>query len=102
MSKLKRKWYELSPKGGYSLSDQLCVHPFKINEIKQQHTSVPLQHAALSEFLLFSLDMFDWNILAGALYYCGEEAALQATKKYLKREDGKFSTFTVLKVLCGV
>ena len=89
MSVMKRRWDERPPGGGDSLADQLEVPVTKRLEIIQQHQSLRQQQVALARYSVDFLPRFSWSTLAGALYYCEEEAALQAARRYIKREEGK-------------
>ena len=87
LSLLERNWYNSSPEGG----DSLCVHldvPWsKEEEIGRQHQLQQL--ASLSTYIVQFIPGISWAVIAGALYYCCEERALQAAKRYVKREEGK-------------
>ena len=89
MSVMKRRWDDRSPGGGISLAVQLEVPGSKQDEIRQQHRSLPQQQVSLERYLVNYLPRFSWTTLAGALYYCEEEAALQAARRYIKREEGE-------------
>ena len=86
-SLLKRNWYDLSPGPSNSLRWLLDVPDSKEKEIKRQHQSQQL--ASLSAYLVQFIPGISWAVIAGALYYCCEERALQAAKRYIKREEGK-------------
>ena len=53
---------------------------------------------ALTKYFVSYLPGFSWARLAGALYYCEEEAALQAARTYIKREESKLCAVTKLTV----
>ena len=89
MSVMKRYLDEDSPGGGHSLAYQLDVPGSKRLKIRQQHQSLRKQQEALARYSVDFLPRFSWSTLAGALYYCEEEAALQAARRYIKREEGK-------------
>ena len=84
---LERNWYDDSPGGGHSLRLHLDVPYSKEEEIKRQHQSQQL--ASLAAYLIQTLPGTSWASIAGALYYCCEERALQSAKRYIKREEGK-------------
>ena len=90
LSLLKRNWYDVSPGGGNSLRLHLNVPLSKEEEIKSQHQSQQL--ASLSAYIVRFIPGISWAVIAGALYYCCEERALQAAKRYIKREEGKLCT----------
>ena len=85
MSVMKRRWYDSSPRGGASLAGHLGVPYSKQYEIRKQHGS----QVAMATYLVHYLPQFSWSTLAGALYCCEGEAALQAARRYIKREEGK-------------
>ena len=87
LSLLERNWYDYSPGYGNSLRFQLGVPTSKRDEIKRQHQSQQL--ASLSAYIVQFIPGISWAVIAGALYYCCEERALQAAKRYTKREEGK-------------
>ena len=88
LSMLERNWYDRSPGGGNSLRQQLVVPLSKEEEIKRQHQSQQL--ASLAAYIVQTLPGISWGVVAGALYYCREERALQSAKRYIKREESKF------------
>ena len=87
LSLLERNWYNDSPGGGISLHWHLGVPSSKEREIRRQHQSQQL--ASLSAYIVQFIPGISWAVIAGALYYCCEERALQAAKRYIKREEGK-------------
>ena len=87
LSLLERNWYDHSPGGGYSLRHYLDVPYSKEKEIRWQHQSQQL--ASLSAYIVQFIPEISWAVIAGSLYYCCEERALQAAKRYTKREEGK-------------
>ena len=99
MSVLKRHWDEDSPGGGASLAGHLVVPWSKRDEIRQHQQSLQQQQVALASYCIDFLPRFSWSTLAGALYYCMEKAALQAARRYLKREEGKLCA--VMKLYSG-
>ena len=99
MGVMKRNWNDRSPGDGASLAFQLQVPGSKRDEIRQQHRSLPQQQVALSRYLVDYLPRFSWSTLAGTLYYCEEEAALQAVRRYIKREEGELCA--VMKLYSG-
>ena len=84
---LERNWYDNSPGGGGSLCWHLGVPDSKEKEIRGQHQSQQL--ASLSAYIVQFIPGISWAVIAGSLYYCCEERALQAAKRYTKREEGK-------------
>ena len=94
LSMLKRDWYDSSPGGDYSLCGQLEVPPSKEEEILSQHQSQQL--TSLSVYIVQSLPGISWEVIAGALFCCCEERALQAAKRYIKRVEGKL--YSVMKM----
>ena len=86
---MKRKWDDYP-----SLADHLDVPVSKLKEIRLQHQSVQKQNLSFSSYCTSSLPGFSWARFAGALYYCEEEAALVAAKRYIKREEGMLYGFT--------
>ena len=93
---LKRHWDELSPGGGGSLANQFNVPASKQVEIRQQQQS----REPLASYCVDFLPGFSWSTLAGALYYCEEEAALKAARRYIEREEGKLCA--VMKLYIGI
>ena len=87
LSLLRRNWYDYSPGGGLSLHEYLDVPGSKVKEIRGKHRSQQL--ASLSAYIVQFIPGISWAVIAGALYYCCEERALQAAKRYTKREEGK-------------
>ena len=87
LSMLERNWYDHSPGGGGSLRHHLDVPESKEEEIRRQHQSQQL--ASLAAYIVQTLPGISWASIAGALYYCCEERALQSAKRYIKREEGK-------------
>ena len=73
------------------VANSLCYHldvPWSMNlEIRRRHQSQQL--ASLSAYIVQFIPGISWVVIAGALYYCCEERALQAAKRYIKREEGK-------------
>ena len=97
LSKMRRRWIErdtLAP----NLSDQLGVPSSKQDEIIRHHGTLQDQHAALAQYLLYSLPGFSWAIFAGALYYLEEGAALQEARRYINREEGELLCVVVIDV----
>ena len=84
---LERNWYYDSPRGGASLRWHLDVPYSKVKEISRQHLSQQL--ASLAAYIVESTPGISWEVIAGSLYYCCEGTALQAAKRYIKREEGK-------------
>ena len=84
---LERNWYDRSPGGGCSLRWHLDVPWSKVEKITGQHQSQQL--ASLSAYIVQFIPGMSWAVIAGSLYYCCEERALQAAKRYTKREEGK-------------
>ena len=97
---MKRRWYEASPGGGFSLADQLGMPGSKQREIRQQPQSLQQQQAPLSSYWVAYLPRFSWSTFAGALYFCEEKAALQEAHRYIKREEGKLCA--VMKLYSGI
>ena len=89
-SLLERNWYDGSPGGGGRLCWKLDVPQSKVEEIRSQHQSQQL--ASLSAYIVQFIPGISWAVIAEALYYCCEERALQAAKRYIKREEGKSLT----------
>ena len=87
LSLLERNWYDYSPGGGGSLRWHLDVPGTKLDEIRGQHQSQQL--ASLSAYIVQFIPGISWAVIAGSLYYCRKERALQAAKRYTKREEGK-------------
>ena len=87
LSLLERNWYDDSPGGGGSLCVHLDMPWSKEEEIRRQHQSQQL--ASLSAYIVQFIPGISWAVIAGALYYCCEERALQVAKRYIKREEGK-------------
>ena len=86
-SLLERNWYANSSEGGGNLYWHCDVPESKELEIRRQHQSQQL--ASLSAYIVQFIPGISWAVIAGALYYCCEERALQAAKRYIKREEGK-------------
>ena len=86
LSLLKRNWYDYPSRTSNSLCEQLGVPISKEREIRRQHQS---QLASLSAYIVQFMPGISWAVIAGALYYCCEERALQEAKRYIKREEGK-------------
>ena len=86
LSLLERNWYDRSPGGG-SLRWHLDVPESKEKEIRGQHQSQQL--ASLSAYIVQFIPGISWAVIAGSLYYCCEERALQAAKRSTKRKEGK-------------
>ena len=85
---MRRRWNE----GGIvavNLSVHLDVPWTKRDEISSHHRTLQDQHAALAQYLLYSLPGFSWATFAGALYYLEEGAALQEARRYINREEGE-------------
>ena len=93
---MKRKWDDGYPA---SLAYHLDVPLSKQDEIRQQHQLHQQQNSYFSRYCTSSLPGFSWARFAGALYYCKEEAALVAAKRYIKREEGMLYVFTELMLL---
>ena len=87
LSLLERNWYDSPPGGGGSLCRYLDVPLSKEKEIRGQHQSQQL--ASLSAYIVQFIPEISWTVIAGSLHYCCEERALQAAKRYTKREEGK-------------
>ena len=87
LSLLKWNWYDRFPGGGGSLRYHLDVPLSKEEEIRGQHQSQQL--ASLSAYIVQFIPGISWAVIAGSLYYCCEDRALQAAKRYTKREEGK-------------
>jgi hypothetical protein len=87
LSLLEWNWYDFPPGGGLSLRGHLGVPESKEEEIREQHQSQQL--ALLSAYIVQFIPGISWAVVAGSLYYCCEERALQAAKIYTKREEGK-------------
>ena len=83
LSLLERNWYDYPPRGGISLCGHLGVPGSKEEEMRWQH------QASLSAYIVQFIPGISWAVIAGALYYCCEERALQAARRYTKREEGK-------------
>ena len=99
LSKMRRRWTE----GGIladNLSTHLSVSWFERarSEISHQHRTLQDQHAALAQYLLYSLPGFSWATFAGALYYLEEGAALQEARRYINREEGELLCVVVIDV----
>ena len=84
---LERNWYDNPPGGDHSLHVHLGVPVVKEKEIRGQFQSQKL--ASLPEYIVQFIPGISWAVIAGSLYYCCEESALQAAKRYTKREEGK-------------
>ena len=56
--------------------------------ISASQSTAEEQIKALAEYFISTLPSPSWSTLAGALYYKGEGAALQAISSHLQREDG--------------
>ena len=82
LNMMNKNWY-----GYASLSGHLNVSESKCKKIKEHKTQTE-QHVALAHHCVSTLPGFSWVRLAGTLYYCGEERALEAAKRYLKKEKG--------------
>ena len=87
LSLLKRNWYDSSPGDNLYSYFHLDVPWSKELEIRSQHQSQQL--ASLSAYIVQFIPGISWAVIAGALYYCCEERALQEAKRYIKREEGK-------------
>ena len=87
LSLLERNWNDIPPGVDSSLRWHLNVPDSKEKEIRGQHQSQQL--ASLSACIVQFIPGISWAVIAGALYYCCEERALQAAKRYTKREEGK-------------
>ena len=85
---------------GDNLSNHLSVPWFERarSEISLQHRTLQDQHAALAQYLLYSLPGFSWATFAGALYYRKEGAALQEARRYINREEGELLCVAVIDV----
>ena len=77
------------------LSTLLGVPWSKRDEISYQHSTRQDQHAALAQYLLYSLPGFSWATFAGALYYCKERTALQQARRYINREEGELCVVVI-------
>ena len=86
LSMMERNWYDEFPRRGNSLRGQLDVPLSKETEIRKQQ-SQPL--ALFSAYVVQFIPGISWEVIAGALYYCCEERALQAAKQYIKKDEGK-------------
>ena len=91
LNMMKRNWNYLNKFRPLGLAVYLGVPHSKRHEIRQvqQNQSREQDTAAFAEYITSHLPGFSWAILAGALYYCEEEAALQAARRYIKMEEGK-------------
>ena len=87
LSMMERNWYDYSPEGGPSLRLHLDVPLSKKIEIRMQHESQQL--SLFSAYVVQFIPGISWEVIAGALYYCCEERALQAAKQYILRNEGK-------------
>jgi hypothetical protein len=87
LSLLERNWYDPSPGGGFSLCRHLGVPLSKEEEMRGQHQSQQL--VSLSAYIVQFIPGISWAVVAGSLYHCREERALQTAKRYTKREEGK-------------
>ena len=87
LSMMKMNWYDGSIGGGLSLRYHLDVPWSKEDEIKGQHKSQQL--ALFSAYVVQFIPGISWEVIAGALYYCCEESALQAAKQYIKKDEGE-------------
>ena len=87
LSLLEWNWYDNPAGVGHSLRWHLDVPWSKELEVRRQHQSQQL--ASLSAYIVQFIPGISWTVIAGALYYCCEERALQAAKRYIKREEGK-------------
>ena len=87
LSLLERNWYDPSSGSGLSLRWHLDVRYSKEWEIRGQHQSQQL--ASLSAYIVQFIPGISWAVIAGSLYFCCEERALQAAKRYTKKEEGK-------------
>ena len=97
LSKMRNRWNE----GGIvavNLSGHIGVPVSKREEISRQHRTLQDQHAALAQYLLYSLPGFSWAMFAGALYYREEEAALQEARRYINKEEGELLCVVVIDV----
>ena len=56
--------------------------------IRDSHSTAEEQKKALAQYFTSTLPAASWSLLAGALYWCKEEAVLQAVSSHLQREDG--------------
>ena len=86
LSLLERNWYDIPPGGGRSLRWCLDVPLSMEEEIRRQHQS---QLASVSAYIVQFIPGISWTVIAGALYYCCEERALQGAKEYIKSEKGR-------------
>ena len=93
LSQMRRKWYEDSPGYGSSLSEHLDVPDSEEEKIKLQKQIQPL--TSLAAYLVHHLPGVSWAVLAGALYYCNEEKALQEAMKYIK-DDSEGDLYRIL------
>ena len=99
LSLLKRNWNDDSPRGGHSLRWHLGVPDSNEKEIRGQHQSQQL--ASLSAYIVQFIPGISWAVIAGSLYYCYEERALQAAKRYTKREEGKLCAGMTYVIICN-
>ena len=97
LSKMRERWNKLDTFVD-SLADHLDVPWSKQKEISFQHRTLQDQHAALAQYLLYSLCCFSWAKFAGALYYLEEGAALQEARRYSNREEGELLCVVVIDV----
>ena len=95
LNMMKRNWHYYAVP---SLAYHLDVPESMRDAIMQQHQSQQQQSMAFAEYFVSYLPEFSWARLAGALYYYEEEAALQAARTYIKREEGKLCAVTKLTV----
>ena len=94
LSKMRGRW-----NGGLiNLSNRLSVPQSKRDEISRQHRTLQDQHAALAQYLLYTLPGLSWAMFAGALYYLEEGAALQEARTYINREEGELLCVVVINV----
>ena len=97
LSKMRGRWNQINIYG-VSLSSHLGVPKSKQYEMFGHHRTLQDQHAALAQYLLYSLPGFSWAMFAGALYYREEGAALQEARRYINREEGELLCVVVINV----
>ena len=85
LSLLKWNWYGFLL-GANSPRAKLGVPISKADEIRRQHQSQQL--ASLSAYIVQFIPGISWAVIAGALYYCCEERALQEAKKIHQKGGG--------------
>ena len=98
LSKMRAEWNVIGLQPDFNLSTHLGVPLSKQDEISRQHRTLQNQHAALAQYLLYSLPGFSWAMFAGALYYFEEGASLQEARRYINREEGELLCVVVVDV----